>query len=190
MSEPISTEFFTSRGADLATAAALAADHNRQAGIHTEAEPPQVSTTRPVRLAPPKPNATPLTPPSDAQRAQAEMDQIRRDRAEGKISDHQWRKVYERKYHELAGIASSVDAYQQGSSADKSRLRNEWDTDQVEQALESSIDAGTTPPRSPSDYVMPDPVDSPEAAEVDSQSDRPCSMPLSRANSAPRSRQR
>jgi hypothetical protein len=170
MPTPITADLFIGRGASPEQAAVLAADHNRAAGIRTE-EPSPTSgyTAAPARLAPPTPNPSPIAAPTDAQRAASEMDQIRRDRADGKISDHQWRTTFERKYHELAGIASTVDGYLQGTDADRSRIRNEWAADEVQQAMERSIDQGMKPAASPSDYLTSIAPSTPEEAAIDTE---------------------
>jgi hypothetical protein len=68
------------------------------------------------------------------------MDDIQRRRARGEISDYQWRREYEPKFLQLAGVASSIAAYEAALPGDQNAARVMWDADATQEAFERSID--------------------------------------------------
>ena len=180
MPEPISAVFFQERGVDAATAAAMAHQFNGLSSARPETEPLPPSLPAPARMAPPVPapqrmaspklTPTALTPASDAQRAQEEMNDIQRRRASGEISDYEWRNGVEHKYFELAGIAPSLDAYERATPPEQAGLRAKFEADSVQAKFEQSIEASMAPARSPADYDLPLPPNADaETLAVDTQ---------------------
>src|SRR5579862_8003731 len=154
----LDASFFTARGADAQTAAALAAQHNALAGVRS-ADAPNAPLPPPAplpqRLAQPKLAPSPVSGPTDGERASAEIAQIRQDRIDGKIDDYSWRTLYEPKLMQLSGISDSLNAYERGGPGDKARLQATWQADSVQQSFEDSIDASMVPAASPYEYNLP-----------------------------------
>jgi hypothetical protein len=173
MPQALTAEYFTSRGVDAASASRFANEHNQAAGIRTEPVaapvPSQPPPQAPTRLSAPVPSPSPQVAPTDAQRAQAEIDDILGRRMRGEIDDYSWRTVWEPKRLQLAGIASSIAGYEAASPGDKNAQRLAWDADGVEQAFHASIDA-LPAPRSASEYQLPfSPNPTAEEAQVEEQ---------------------
>lgn len=153
MTTPVTAEWFTQHGVPAEQAATFAEEHNRLAGMRPEAVGEAVEQTF-QRLPKPVPQPSTDSALTDAQRARAEMSDIQARRARGDISDYQWNQVYERKFFELAGVASAISAYESALPGDQNAARVAWDADATLEAFERSIDM-ERPARSPADYQLP-----------------------------------
>jgi hypothetical protein len=152
MPEPLTAEYFTARGVDATTAQQYATQHNFAAGLRESDAPTPPPAVAPPRLAPAVPKPAPVAP-TDAQRAEAEMAQLRRDRMDGKIGQEE----YLRRYHEVGGIAPSIEAYKSASVGDKNGQRATWADDDAQQQFERSLDAAPAA-GSPWEYSIPAPA--------------------------------
>ena len=156
MPEPVTAEYFTSRGVDSATAAVYATQRNQMLGRTAQPTASASPSAEPsvTRLPPPVPQPSPTTAPTDAQRAAAEIEAIQRDRMDGKISDHEYRTIYGPKVLKLSGIADSVDAYKRASPGEQAALRAQWDADATQEKLEHMVDAALQPAKAPYEYNL------------------------------------
>jgi hypothetical protein len=116
--------------------------------------------SRPPALTPPPAGVTVQIPPTVApgssigltpEQARTEMAQIRRDRADGKISDYEWREQVQRRYLELGGVSSAIDAHRSGTAVDRAVMDAQAEATHTQDAITRSIDAEAAP-RSPNDY--------------------------------------
>lgn len=165
MTTPVTPQMFIERGVPAEQAHAMSAEHNSLAGYRADTSP-----GAPITPAAPRPAQAPAAPPGmSAEQAGAEISAIRARRLAGEIDDRQWRKVFEPRMMELAGVAQALKDYNAASTAQKSAMNAATDEIKLQGDIEQSMDGSMEAAKSPREYVFPNEPKSSEEHAVDSQ---------------------
>jgi hypothetical protein len=149
--EPLTAEFYTSRGLDLVTAQRFAAEHNTNARLRApDAAPAPPPVAAPTRLPQLVPSPTSNTPPSDAALVKAEKAQLLADYMAGKIDS----RTYTDSIMRVDGVLPEIARQRGLTRSDRQARHNEEQIDTAQAAIEESLDAAP-PARTPWEYTLP-----------------------------------